>query len=76
MPTPNAASHRAREASSLQRVTVNLTARSVEALEQAVKLTRDSQTNTINRANFRRERLRGEHHRKPGDAVRPRPWQR
>ena len=34
----------------LQRVTVNLTPRSCQALEMAVKRTRDSQTDTINRA--------------------------
>jgi hypothetical protein len=35
---------------SLQRVTVNLTPRSCQALELAVKRTEDSQTDTINRA--------------------------
>lgn len=35
---------------SLQRVTVNLTPRSWQALEMAVKRTEDSQTDTINRA--------------------------
>ncbi len=34
----------------LQRVTVNLTPKSVDALERAVKLTEDSQTDSINRA--------------------------
>ena len=34
----------------LQRVTVNLTPRSCQALEMAVKQTGDSQTDTINRA--------------------------
>ena len=36
--------------SNLQRVTVNLTPRSCQALEMAVKQTGDSQTDTINRA--------------------------
>jgi hypothetical protein len=36
--------------SGLQRVTVNLTPRSWQALEMAVKRTGDSQTDTINRA--------------------------
>ena len=36
--------------SNLQRVTVNLTPRSWQALEMAVKQTGDSQTDTINRA--------------------------
>ena len=43
---PPRSSHR----SHLQRVTVNLTPRSCQALEQAVKRTEDSQTDTINRA--------------------------
>lgn len=34
----------------LRRITVNLTPRAQEALEQAVKLTRDSKTDTLNRA--------------------------
>ena len=42
-------SHRSSHRSHLQRVTVNLTPRSCQALEQAVKRTEDSQTDTINR---------------------------
>jgi len=41
---------RSSQRSHLQRVTVNLTPRSCQALEQAVKRTEDSQTDTINRA--------------------------
>ena len=36
----------------LRRITVNLTPRAQEAPEQAVKLTRDSKTDTLNRANL------------------------
>jgi hypothetical protein len=41
---------RSSQRSNLQRVTVNLTPRSLQALERAVKQTGDSQTDTINRA--------------------------
>jgi len=41
---------RTAQGGSLQRVTVNLTPRSVEALAEACKLTDDSKTDTINRA--------------------------
>ena len=41
---------RSSQRSNLQRVTVNLTPRSWQALEMAVKQTGDSQTDTINRA--------------------------
>ncbi len=50
MPTSTASSRRGDTGGSLQRVTVNLTPRSCQALDQAMKLTRDSQTDTINRA--------------------------
>jgi len=52
MPTSVDEAHPPRSAQrgNLQRVTVNLTPRSCEALELAVKQTRDSQTDTINRA--------------------------
>ena len=52
MPTSvvEAGPHRSTQRSSLQRVTVNLTRRSWQALEQAVEQTGDSQTDTINRA--------------------------
>src|SRR5205823_9334668 len=52
MPTSAGEAHPPRPAQrgSLQRVTVNLTPRSCEALELAVKQARDSQTDTINRA--------------------------
>jgi hypothetical protein len=49
MPT-STTSHRGDHGGGLQRVTVNLTPRSCQALEQAIKLTRDSQTDTLNRA--------------------------
>lgn len=38
------------DSSALRRITVNLTPRACEALDRAVKLTRDSKTDTINRA--------------------------
>ena len=41
---------RSRPRGSLQRVTVNLTPRSCQALETAIKRTGDSQTDAINRA--------------------------
>lgn len=44
------AKHPRSQRGSLQRVTVNLTPRSWQALEMAVKRTEDSQTDTINRA--------------------------
>jgi hypothetical protein len=52
MPAPvtEAESPRSPQRGNLQRVTVNLTPRSHEALDLAVKQTRDSQTDTINRA--------------------------
>jgi hypothetical protein len=50
MTTHNAGSNHPPQGSGLQRVTVNLTPRTAEALEEAVKLTGDTKTDTINRA--------------------------
>ena len=51
MPTSTAESRPPRShRGSLQRVTVNLTPRSCQALETAIKRTGDSQTDAINRA--------------------------
>lgn len=45
-----ATSSQERQDSGLQRVTVNLTPRTSAALDEAVRLTRDTKTDTINRA--------------------------
>jgi hypothetical protein len=49
-PADEAKPPRSSQRSNLQRITVNLTPRSWQALDHAVKQTGDSQTDTINRA--------------------------
>ena len=50
MPAKPSSSHARAASSGLRRITVNLTPRSCAALDQAAKLTGDSQTDTLNRA--------------------------
>jgi hypothetical protein len=50
IPTTEMSGHAAQGGGSLQRVTVNLTPRSVDALAEAGKLSGDSKTDIINRA--------------------------